>query len=423
LNRATRYAIIGNSAAGLAAARAIRARDRGGRITLFSDEPVPFYSRLLLTYFLKGTISRERLLGQGENSGAARAFEVKLNTRVEAILPAKGKIISSAGGSFPFDRLLVAAGSSPVVPSIPGSRLPGVLPLRTLHQADEILSRVKRGEKAVILGGGLVGLQTAQALHARGMKAALIVSSERLLSRNLDGKGSDLLLKEAKGLGVKVFLRKDAVEIEKGPGETLRVVLQGGEVLKADLVILAKGVEPRTELLKEAGAAVREGVLVDSRLRTSRENIFAAGDAAQMAPAPGQVGGIFPIWPHAVEQGGIAGLNMAGLDVPFQGGIPMNITELFGIKIASIGRVKNDGSLNEAIDYRPGEKIYRKILFREEAIAGALLMGDVADCGVLQRLIRNRRPVGRIFPRVLNHGAAITQTAREGRGAGSGSLA
>jgi NAD(P)H-nitrite reductase large subunit len=422
LSRATRYAIIGNSAAGLAAARAIRARDREGRITLFSDEPFPFYSRLLLTYFLKGTISRERLLGQGEDSGAGRAFEVKLNTRVEAILPAEGKIVFSAGGSFPFDRLLAAAGSSPVVPSIPGSRLPGVLPLRTLHQADEIGSRIKRGGEAVILGGGLVGLQTAQALNARGMKAALIVSSDRLLSRNLDGKGSDLLLKEAKDLGVKVFLRKDAVEIEKGPGETLRVVLQGGEVLKADLVILAKGVEPRMELLKEAGAAVREGVLVDSRLRTSRENIFAAGDAAQMAPAPGQVGGIFPIWPHAVEQGGIAGLNMAGLDVPFQGGIPMNITELFGIKIASIGRVKNDGSLKEAIDYRPGEKIYRKILFREEAIAGALLMGDVADCGILQRLIRSQRPVGRILPRVINHGAGITQTAREGRGAGSSLL-
>jgi nitrite reductase (NADH) large subunit len=255
------------------------------------------------------------------------------------------------------------------------------------------------------------------------MKAALIVSSERLLSRNLDGKGSDLLLKEAKGLGVKVFLRKDAVEIEKGPGEILRVVLQGGEVLKATLVILAKGVEPCTGLLKEAGATVREGVLVNSRLRTSRENIFAAGDVAEMAPAPGQVGGVFPIWPHAVEQGAIAGLNMAGLDVPFQGGIPMNITELFGIKIASIGRVKNDGSLKEAIDYRPGERIYRKILFREEAIAGALLMGDVADCGVLQRLIRSRRPVGRILPRVINHGAGITQTIQEGRGAGSDLLA
>jgi nitrite reductase (NADH) large subunit len=284
------------------------------------------------------------------------------------------------------------------------------------------MGRIKRGGEAVILGGGLVGLQTAQALNARGMKAALIVSSDRLLSRNLDGKGSDLLLKAAKDFGLKVFLRKDAVEIEKGPGEVLRVVLQDGETLKAALVILAKGVEPCTGLLKEAGAAVQEGVLVNSRLRTSRENIFAAGDVAEMAPAPGQVGGVFPIWPHAVEQGAIAGLNMAGLDVPFQGGIPMNITELFGIKIASIGRVKNDGSLKEAIDYRPGERIYRKILFREEAIAGALLMGDIADCGVLQRLIRSRRPVGRILPRVINHGAGITRTIQEGRGAGSNLL-
>jgi len=422
LSKATRYAIIGNSAAGLAAARAIRVRDREGRVTLFSDEPFPFYSRLLLTYFLKGTISRERLLGQGEDFGAGRAFEVKLNTRVEAILPAEGKIVFSAGGSFSFDRLLAAAGSSPVVPSIPGSKLPGVFPLRTLRQAEEIEGRIKRGGEAVILGGGLVGLQTAQALNVRGMKATLIVSSERLLSRNLDGKGSDLLLQEAKDLGIKIFLRKDAVEIGRGPGETLRVVLRGGEVLKADLAILAKGVEPRIELLKEAGAAVREGVLVDNRLRTSRENIFAAGDAAQMAPVPGRVGEIFPIWPHAVEQGGIAGLNMAGLDVTFQGGTPMNITELFGIKIASIGRIKNDGSFKEAIDYRPGEKIYRKIVFREEVIAGALLMGDVGDCGILQRLIRSRRPVGRILPRILNHGAGVTQTIQEGRGAGSSLL-
>jgi NAD(P)H-nitrite reductase large subunit len=419
MSRVIRYAIIGNSAAGLAAARAIRTRDREGRITLFSEEPFPFYSRLLLTYFLKGTISREEMLRDGGDFHKTRSFEVKINTRLEGILAGESKIVSSAGENFLYDRLLVAAGSSPVVPPISGIRLPGVFPLRTLSQAEGVRSRIKQGGEAVVLGGGLVGLQTAQALHFRGMKTTLIVSSDLLLSRNLDGKGSDLLLTEAKELGLEVFFRKEAAEIGKGPRGRLRVVLQGGEVLKADLVILAKGVEARTELLKGAGAAVREGVLVNQRLRTGLDNIFAAGDVAELTPVPGRVGGIFPIWPHAIEQGGIAGLNMTGLDVPFQGGIPMNITELFGMKIASIGRVKNDGSLEEIMDYRPQEKIYRKILFREEAIAGALLMGDVADCGILQRLIRSRKPVPRSLPKILNHGAAITHRVQEKRWAGS----
>lgn len=183
-----RYLIIGNSAAGLAAGKAIRQQDGKASIILFSDEPYPYYSRLLITYLLRGEISEKSLFQGARKLYHEYGLQVKIETRITEILPAENRVLTFGKKSFSYDRLLIATGSIPVTLKIPGIKLPGVFPVRTLEHAKKIRQRMKPGGKAVILGGGLVGMQTAQALHRRRIEPILVVSSDRLLSRNFDSQ-------------------------------------------------------------------------------------------------------------------------------------------------------------------------------------------------------------------------------------------
>ena len=408
-----RYLIIGNSAAGLAAGKAIRQKDKNASIILFSDEPYPYYSRLLITYLLRGEISKRSLFQGTRKLYHDYGLQAKLETRITEILPAENRILTSKKKSFSYDRLLIAAGSIPVMLQIPGTKLPGVLPVRTLEHAEKIRQKMKPGGTAVILGGGLVGMQTAQALHRGGMKTILVVSSDRLLSRNLDSTGAQLLCHAAEKAGLRILFRRQPQEIAEGRGK-LWVLLDGGEKISGDMVILAKGVTPNVELFKEGPIAIHEGALVNEYLETSRKDIYAAGDVAEWDEKIGSKTRINPVWPNAIEQGFVAGRNMTGNVLKYRPGIPMNVTRLFGIQIASVGNISADPHRQEQTHLDLGKGVYRKIFLQEDRIEGALLIGDIADCGILRRLILNRNSVSPIISKVINHSAAITHVL-EGR--------
>jgi nitrite reductase (NADH) large subunit len=403
-----RYLIIGNSAAGLAAGKAIRRKDQKATVILFSDEPYPYYSRLLITYLLRGEISKRSLFQGTRKLYHDCGLQAELETRITEILPAENRILTSKKKSFSYDRLLMATGSIPVTLPIPGAQLPGVLPVRTLEHAEKIRQKMRLGNTAVILGGGLVGMQTAQALHQRGMKTILVVSSDRLLSRNLDLTGAQILRRAAEKAGLRILFRRHPQEIAQGRAGKLWVLLDGGESISGDMAILAKGVIPNVGLLKESAIAVHEGALVNEYLETSRKDIYAAGDVAEWDAKIGSKTRMNPIWPNAVEQGFVAGLNMTGNLLKYRAGIPMNVTQLFGIQIASIGNISAAPHLREQIYLDPGKGIYRNFFLEEDRIEGALLIGDIADCGILRRLIQNRNPVSTAVPQLMNHSAAIT---------------
>jgi nitrite reductase (NADH) large subunit len=403
------YLIIGNSAAGLAAGKAIRQKDKKATIILFSDEPYPYYSRLLITYLLRGEISKGSLFLGTRKLYHDYGLQAEPETRIAEIWPTENRILTSKKKRFSYDRLLMATGSIPVTLQIPGAQLPGVLPVRTLKHAEKIRQRVKLGDTAVVSGGGLVGMQTAQALHRKGMKTILVVSSDRLLSRNLDSTGAQLLRRAAEKAGLRILFRRHPLEIAQGRAGKLWVFLDGGEKISANMMIWAKGVTPNVALLKESAIAVNEGVLINEYLETTQKDIYAAGDVAEWDEKIGARTRINPIWPNAIEQGFVAGLNMAGNVLKYRAGIPMNVTQLFGIQIASIGNIGPDPHLQEQTYLDLGKGIYRKFFIQEDRIEGALLIGDIADCGILRRLILNQNSVAHILPKIMNHSAAVTQ--------------
>jgi NAD(P)H-nitrite reductase large subunit len=250
-------------------------------------------------------------------------------------------------------------------------------------------------------------MQTAQAAHQKGMKTILVVASDRLLSRNLDATGAGILRQAAEKAEIQIFFRRQPQEISKARRGNFWVHLDGGEKILGDLVILAKGVIPNVELLKGSPIAVHEGVLIDEFLETSQKNIYAAGDVAEWDEKIESKIRINPIWPNATDQGYVAGLNMTGTALKYRGGIPMNVTRLFGIQIASIGNIADSHPQEQKhLDLEKGT--YRKFFFKNDRMEGALLIGDIADCGILRRLILNQNPVSSITSKLMNHSAAIT---------------
>ena len=383
-----RYLIIGNSAAGISAAKAIRRKDTDGEIIIFSDEPYPYYSRLLITYFIMGSIERSQLFEGTERLLHDYNIQTILETEIIEISPQESKITCIDGHQFSFDKLLIATGSSPTVLDIPGKNLPGVFKVRTLEDAERIGERLLPGRHAIILGCGLVGLQMIQALFRKGMKVTGIVASDRILSRTLDQEASRLIKSVVEEQGIKIILRRQVNEIVKGDGETLWVVLNDGKKIKGDLVIMAKGVAPRTELLRQAKLSFAYGALVNNHLQTSRESIYAAGDVVECYDLIYEDRKINAIWPNAIEEGFVAGLNMSGSDVGYQGGIGMNVTEFFGVKMASIGMIEADNGSREIVSLNPEKPIYKKAIYKDGRIRGAIFLGEISNIGLFHRLIK-----------------------------------
>jgi NAD(P)H-nitrite reductase large subunit len=385
-----KYLIIGNSAAGLSAARTIHRREPAARVTIFSDEPYPYYSRLLLTYFLSGKINQDCLFSLNQRDFLKDQRNVKLSTRIVEIDPARQIIFSDAGKRYSFDRLLIATGSKPVIPNVPGKNLEGVYPLRNLDQAKGIASRIRVGESALVSGGGLVGLQAAQALAKSGMKATIIVSSDRLLSRNLDRRGSRILEVAAQKHGIDFRFQIEVREIEKNQKGKIIVSLGSGEKFCVGVLIWAKGVVPAIEIVRGSGIHSSQGLLVDLNLETNRKGIFGAGDVIEIFSDWEKTPSHYPVWPMAIEEGATAALNMTGHQVPFQQGIGMNVTELFGLPVAAIGNPETEAG-EEVISFSdPQREIYRKLVVRGGRVTGAVLIGDLKNLGIIRNLIRNR---------------------------------
>jgi NAD(P)H-nitrite reductase large subunit len=388
-----RYLIIGNSAAGISAAKAIRRRDKNGAIVIFSEEPYPYYSRLLVTHLIMGNVSRYQLFEGTKKLLHEYNLDTRLKTEIVEVHPHKNRIICRKGHQFSFDKLLIATGSSPVVPEVPGKNLPGVFTVRSLEDAEKIGERVLPGRHAIVWGGGLVGLQMIQALFLKGMKVTGIVASDRILSRTLDVEASRLMKTFVEKQGIRIFLKRRVMEITKGFRGTLWVVLEDGKKIRGDLLIIAKGVEPRIELLKHAKIPFHHGISVDGHLQTSRENIYAAGDVVEFFDLIYEDRKINAIWPNAIDQGFVAGLNMSGSKVEYQGGIGMNVAELFGIKMASIGMIEAGNESRELIFSDPGKPAYKKVVLSHGRIRGAVFLGDISNIGLFHRLIKTRSGV------------------------------
>lgn len=397
--------IVGNSAAGTAAAETIRQIDPGGAITIISEENCPAYSRPLTTHLIAGELTEKELFYRPADFYETNGIELILGQQVVAIFPGEKKVRLQNGHDIPYDRLLLATGAEPTRPAWPGSE--HAFTIRTLEDARAIMNSGAR--TAVVLGGGLAGLKVAEALNRRGLRVHTVVKSPHLLSRQLDSQGAAILEEAAREQGLDLIFNQDATEIKATGGRVEAVILEDGRQLTADLVIAAKGVRPRTELLREAGGRVGQGILVDDHLETSIPHVYAAGDVAEVWDTITGRRLVSAVWPSAVEQGKIAGSNMAGEKRVYGGTLmPFNAGELFGVPLVSLGlTVPPPEGYQVLSDYRPEERKYRKIVLKGDIVVGAILVGEIDRAGVLTTLMRQKIALGeqkkRLSRRALEH--------------------
>ncbi len=389
------YVIVGGGPAGLSAIESIRRVDSKGSLLWVSDEVYLPYSKVLLPYLLSGKVDESKLALI--NQQKLEELKVKFWPGSPVLsLNAETRVLGlESGKEVIFGKLLIASGASPSFPEIKGIETKGVLGLRKLNDISNIKKWVKKGGNVVIWGGGLVGTQAANALFLKGVPSSLVVSSSHILSQILDHASAKFIQKKIEKQGSHLYFKEDISEIRSMGGRVSSVILRSGKELKADLVIVGKGVRPNTEFLTGSKIDLDKGVLVDQRMATSIPDIYAAGDVAVGFDLLSRGRSRSAIWPKAIEQGWVAGKNMVGEDMIYPGTLNMNITTIYGTTIAAVGETQSINCQGEILTFRD-KKAFRRVFLREGKIIGAVLIGNNSDVGVLSCLIRSRISLNRM---------------------------
>jgi len=381
-----RFVIIGNGVAGVTTARFI-ARDapKGSEIHMYSDEPYLYYQRPKLPAFLAGDASMEELVQYLAAWYEERGIQVHLNTPVESIHLENKALYLHDGTTAPYDRLLLAHGSRANVPPIQGTQKAGVFTLRTLTDALAIKKWAENAGNAVVIGGGLLGLEAARGLSKLVPTVTVMEIFPRLLPRQLDEEGAQVLQRQIEGMGIRV--RVDTVVEEViGDDSVAGVRLKDGETLPADMVLISAGIRSNIELAQEAGLSVNRAVVVDETLRTSAEGVWAIGDVAEFQ---GRVWGIIPA---AIEQARVAAANLVApageTPATYKDIVPSNTLKVMGIDLTSIGNVNPEGTGYQQIRRLDDEAgIYEKLVLQDGKIVGAILLGDKTRVTPITKLI------------------------------------
>ncbi len=389
------FVIVGNGAAGIAAAEAIRKLDQDSPITILSEEPCHYYSRIRLIDYLAGKVEEDGLLLKRPEWYQSQGIEVRLGERAVAFDPVRRELSCASGARLSYDRLLIAAGAKSFLPPAPGIDQEMVFTLRTLADARRIVAAARDGRRVVMLGGGILSLEAASALQQLGGEITVVEYFERLLPRQMDRQGSLVLQGLFEALGMRFFLGAKSYEVT-GAGTANGVRLADGTTLPGDLVLVGAGVRPDTYLAQASGLAVAKGIEVNDRMETAVAGIFAAGDVAQHR------GVLYGIWPAAMQQGQVAGTNMAGGEASFTGLAMSNTLKVAGIDLFSLGDIDPDDKL-ESVVFRD-QGLYKKAVIKEDKIAGAILLGDLSSRSALHQAMNQGRIISDADRRAMRQG-------------------
>ena len=396
-----RYAIIGCSAAGISAIEAIRSKDKKSTIAAITDEKKPLYSRCLISYLLAGTISNDKLWYRPDSFFKENKVDALLGVKAKKIEIDKKEVHVGKNKKVKFDKLLIATGGTPKMEQIPGVDKKGVFPLRTIDHALEIQKMLGKVKKVAVLGGGLIGLRAAYALNNNKKEVTVFVRSSQILSQIIDKDSAGIMQRYIESKGIKIATGRYAKEIA-GESSVEGAILDDGSKYDCELVIIGKGVSPNIDIAKNAGLKTNWGIIANEEMQTSNIDIFTAGDTAESSDIVLEETSINAIWPTACEQGRIAGLNMAGDKVSYDGTIAMNSIEFFGLPVISIGITKPKKDIYEEIVKKDVAKnIYKKIVTRDNVIVGAVFLNSVDTIGIIGSLIKNKVNVSGIKDIIL----------------------
>lgn len=364
-----KYLIIGNGVAGTTAAQEIRRIDPVGEITMITNEEIGFYSRIKLPDFVAGLTDTAGLIIKKDQWYQDQNIDLLTGTTIVDIDINAKLAKDDQGRSYDYDSLLIACGSTSFIPPVTGSTKKNVFALRTYKDAGDIAAASDHAKSAVVIGGGLLGLEAAHSLVKKGLKVTVVEFFDRLLPRQMDYTGADLLKQQLEDMGFE--FRLDAKTTAIAGDETVTgVELESGETLEADMVLFSTGVRSELTLPARLELESERGVLVNEHMETSRKGIYAAGDVAQFEDTN------FCIWPEAQEQGRIAGINMAGETAVFAPIVPSNRLKVAGIDVASAGNIDPDGEFESELDQ--GDTHYRKLVKKDGRVIGCIMLQDTS---------------------------------------------
>ncbi len=374
--------VVGNGLAGTMAARFLRERRPDASVRLLAEEPYPYYPRPNLIDYLAGTLLYDKVFAFPRDWGERLGIQTSPAVAATAIRRISKVVETSRGEAVPYDVLLLASGGRAAVPPIPGADRAGVFVLRTLDDAAAMLAWIEGHHRVAVVGGGLLGIEVARALRARGAGVEIVEVFDRLLPRQLDERGAGILRAQIEASGVRVRLGARTAEIA-GAREATGLRFADGSSAAADMVVIAAGVAPRVELAADAGLTVDRGVVVDDFLRTSDPSIYAAGDVVS------HHGRVYGIIPAAFEQARIAAHNMAsGPEKTYLGTVPANTLKVAGLYVSSAGEFLGEGPDIEVLTAEsPESGVYKKIVLREGRLRGAIWMGSKKGAAEVARLV------------------------------------
>ena len=378
-----RYLIVGNGVAGARAAVKIREADPKGEVHIFTGEAYPFYYRVRFPEYVAGEVTIQNLTIHTREWYQSKEIAIHLEEGITEVNAQKKEVTSQKGKNYTYDHLLMATGGNAFVPPIKGTEKKGVFTLRTMNDAISMKEFSDGVKQAILIGGGLVGLETGGALLRRGIKVAVIEYNPRILPRQMDLEGAKILQGKMESMGFSFFLNGQSEEIlGKETVEGLR--LKDGRTVQGQMVIISAGVRPNIKLAQAMGLETKNGILVNDRLETKMEGIFAAGDVAEHR------GRVYGIWPAAQRQGEIAGVNMSGGSALYEGTVVSNTLKVVGVELTSAGDIDAEGKLECVVKSDIEKCVYCKVAFKENKVVGCILLGEVkAKSEVLNAVERN----------------------------------
>lgn len=394
------YLIVGNGVAGTTAAENIRKQDKEGKITIVTNEDFPFYWRLRLNEYLAGDIAEEALAAKKTQWYTDQRIDLKLKTLIAGAEPKEKVMFTEDKQRLSYDSLLIATGSHSFIPPIKGSEKEGVFALRNIQDVRAISGWAKGIEDVVLIGGGLLGLEAGNALLKLGKKVTVVEFFPRLLPRQLDVDGAQRLQEIMEKMGFTFRLGAKTQQIS-GNHQVTGVMLEGGEAIPSKMVIISAGVRPNLELAEPLGLENDKGIKVDEYLRTNQTNIYAAGDVAEFRGMP------YGIWPAAMEQGQIAGINMAGGNLVYKGTTMANSLKVVGVDLASAGDIDAENEKESRVV--TDDKVYKKIILENNQIVGCIMLGDTKTFNKITKAMSEKKDISHVKDQILSEGFDLSE--------------
>ena len=403
----SKFVIIGNGVAAAGCIEGIRSIDKESEITVISAEKHPVYSRPLISYYLEGKTTLEKMNYRSEDFYKKNKAEL-VYASAEKIDLKKGEVAFGSKKT-KFDKLCIAAGSSPFVPPMDG--LDSVKEKFTFMTMDDSLAlekALKKDSRVLIVGAGLIGLKCAEGILERVGSVTVVDLADRVLSSILDNECAAVMQKHLESKGMKFLLSDSVAKLE-----TDKAVMKSGKTVEFDVLVLAVGVRANTQLAKDAGAEVNRGIIIDTKMQTSLDNVYAAGDCTEGYDSSIGANRVLAILPNAYMQGFCAGANMAGGDSSITNAIPMNSIGFFGLHCTSAGSyfAKGEGEIYEEKSCGGIKRLYIK----DNKLTGYIIIGDVTGAGIYTRIIREKTDLSGVNIDKLKNNATLAMFLPETR--------